>query len=39
MDTTEDRRVRIALIVSSVRSTRLADPILAWLTDRLEPVS
>jgi NAD(P)H-dependent FMN reductase len=30
--------VRIALIVSSVRSTRLADPLLAWLLARLEPV-
>jgi NAD(P)H-dependent FMN reductase len=29
--------VRIALIVSSVRSTRLADPLLAWLLERLAP--
>jgi len=39
MDITADQRLRIALIVSSVRSTRLADPLLAWLRERLEPVA
>lgn len=38
MDITADRRLRIALIVSSVRSTRLADPLLAWLRERLAPI-
>jgi NAD(P)H-dependent FMN reductase len=38
MSTSDQTPVRIALIVSSVRSTRLADPLLAWLVDRLEPV-
>jgi NAD(P)H-dependent FMN reductase len=37
MDTTTDQKLRIALIVSSVRATRLADPLLAWLRTRLEP--
>jgi NAD(P)H-dependent FMN reductase len=35
MDTSADNRLRIVLIVSSVRSTRLADPLLAWLRERL----
>lgn len=35
---TSEAPLRIALIVSSVRSVRLADPLLAWLLDRLEPV-
>ncbi len=39
MDITEDQRVRIALIVSSVRAARLADPILTWLRSRLDPLA
>ena len=38
MDTSTAPKLRIALIVSSVRSTRLADPLVAWLRTRLEPV-
>jgi NAD(P)H-dependent FMN reductase len=32
---TSTTRLRIVLIVSSVRSTRLADPLLTWLRERL----
>ncbi|HWM75346.1 MAG TPA: NAD(P)H-dependent oxidoreductase [Nocardioides sp.] len=39
MDASPDTTLRIALIVGSVRSTRLADPLLTWLRERLTPVS